>query len=142
MIDQPPNEPAARSAADGGGVRMTAAQIYAVAVRTGEDELKRSSTGLAVSGLAAGLGMGLTALGQASILTVVGEQPQSHLLASLLYPLGFIVVILGRQQLYTENTLFPVIVALDQRRHVRNTLRLWALVFVANVLGALLFARS
>jgi formate/nitrite transporter FocA (FNT family) len=123
------------------GTRMTAAQIFAVASQTGEDELKRSSAGLALSGLAAGLGMGLTGLGSATILLAVGVSgTHAHLLASLLYPLGFIVVILGRAQLFTENTLFPVILVLDRRRHVRNTLRLWAVVFVANVVGALLFA--
>jgi formate/nitrite transporter FocA (FNT family) len=109
-------------------------------VQTGEDELKRSSTGLALSGLGAGLGMGLTGLGSATILAVTGDGSRGHLLASLLYPMGFIAVILGRAQLYTENTLFPVILVLDRRRHVRNTLRLWAVVFTANVLGALLFA--
>jgi formate/nitrite transporter FocA (FNT family) len=139
--------PAAMSASEqvgspqGGGVRLTAAEIFAVAVQTGEDELKRSSAGLALSGLAAGLGMGLTGLGSATILVATGGSGSSaQLLAALMYPIGFIVVILGRAQLFTENTLFPVILALDRRRHVRNTLRLWAVVFVANVVGALLFA--
>jgi formate/nitrite transporter FocA (FNT family) len=127
--------------AAGGGTRLTAAEIFAVAVQTGEDELKRSSAGLALSGLAAGLGMGLTGLGSATVLVAAGTHaPWAQLLAALLYPLGFVVVIVGRAQLFTENTLFPVILALDRRRHVRNTLRLWAVVFVANVLGALLFA--
>ena len=120
--------------------RLTAAEIYAAAVRIGEDELKRSSTGLALSGLAAGLGMGLTALGSAAILADTGQGVAHHLLTTLLYPLGFIVVIVGRAQLFTENTLFPVILVLDRRRHLRNTLRLWAVVFTANVVGALLFA--
>jgi formate/nitrite transporter FocA (FNT family) len=120
--------------------RLTAAEIYTAAVQIGEDELKRSSTGLALSGLAAGLGMGLTGLGSAAILADVGDRAAHHLLATLLYPLGFIVVIVGRAQLFTENTLFPVILVLDRRRHLRNTLRLWAVVFIANVVGALLFA--
>jgi formate-nitrite transporter family protein len=120
--------------------RLTAAEIYAAAVRVGEDELKRSSTGLALSGLAAGLGMGLTGLGSAAILADVGGGVGHQLLVDLLYPLGFIVVIVGRAQLFTENTLFPVILVFDRRRHLRNTLRLWAVVFIANVVGALLFA--
>lgn len=120
---------------------MTAAQIFAVAARTGEDELKRSTAGLGLSGLAAGLGMGLTGLGSATVLEFVGaDAPAAHLLASLLYPLGFIVVIVGRAQLFTENTLFPVILVLERHRHVRNTLRLWGVVFVTNILGAALFA--
>ncbi|MGH3493435.1 MAG: formate/nitrite transporter family protein, partial [Sciscionella sp.] len=87
-----------------------------------------------------GLGMGLTALGSAVILSALGQDMPRHLLASLLYPLGFVVVIVGRAQLFTENTLFPVILVLDRRKHLRNTLRLWAVVFAANIVGALLFA--
>ena len=121
--------------------RLTAAEIFKVAVQTGEDELKRSSAGLGLSGLAAGLGMGLTGLGSASIVVATGASGDAaHLIASLLYPLGFIVVVVGRAQLFTENTLFPVVLVLDRRRHFRNTMRLWGVVFVANVLGALLFA--
>lgn len=123
-----------------GGGRLSAAEIFATAASNGETELKRSSTGLALSGLAAGLGMGLTGLGSAVVLAAVGNRPHAHLIASLAYPLGFITVILGRAELFTENTLFPVILVLDRRRHLKNTLRLWAVVFCANVFGALLFA--
>jgi formate/nitrite transporter FocA (FNT family) len=84
--------------------------------------------------------MGLTGLGSAAILAEIGDGLAHHLLTTLLYPLGFIVVIVGRAQLFTENTLFPVVLVLDRRRHLGNTLRLWAVVFTANVLGALLFA--
>jgi formate/nitrite transporter FocA (FNT family) len=49
-------------------------------------------------------------------------------------------VIVGRAQLFTENTLFPVTLVLARRRHLGNTARLWAVVFAANVLGALVFA--
>lgn len=135
-LDEGSEPPGDRSATS----RLTAAEIYSAAVRIGEDELKRSSTGLALSGLAAGLGMGLTGLGSAAILTETGNGAAHYLLANLLYPLGFIVVIVGRAQLFTENTLFPVVLVLDRRRHLGNTLRLWTVVFIANVVGALLFA--
>jgi formate-nitrite transporter family protein len=58
----------------------------------------------------------------------------------MFYPLGFIVVILGRSQLFTENTLYPVALVLAEKKHFWKTLRLWATVFPANVLGALAFA--
>jgi formate/nitrite transporter FocA (FNT family) len=131
----PPQETSAGSSS-----RLTAAEIFADAVQIGEEELKRSSAGLMFSGLAAGLGMGLSALGSASVLLVAGHGQKAMLLAALLYPLGFIAVIVGRAQLFTENTLFPVILVLDRRRHLLNTARLWAVVFAANVVGALLFA--
>lgn len=121
--------------------RLTALQIFAAAARTGEEELRRSPTGLSFSGLAAGLQMGLSGLGAAVLANAIdAEGAMAQLLPALLYPLGFIVVVLGRAQLFTENTLFPVILVLDQKRHVWKTLRLWAVVFAANVFGALLFA--
>jgi formate/nitrite transporter FocA (FNT family) len=58
----------------------------------------------------------------------------------LLYPLGFLAVIIGRAQLFTENTLYPVVLVLREKRHLANTARLWAIVFVTNVIGAFLFA--
>jgi formate/nitrite transporter FocA (FNT family) len=120
--------------------RLTAAEIFSDAVAVGEDELKRSSAGLAFSGLAAGLGMGLTGLGTAAVVGALGSGRAVHLISLLLYPIGFIVVIVGRAQLFTENTLFPVILVLDRRRHLLNTARLWVVVFLANIAGALAFA--
>ncbi len=58
----------------------------------------------------------------------------------MFYPLGFIVVILGRSQLFTENTLYPVALVLAEKKHFWNTMRLWGIVLPANVLGALVFA--
>ena len=48
---------------------------------------------------------------------------------------GFIAVIIGRQQLFTENTLYPVVLVLDERKHLLSTLRLWAVVFISNIAG-------
>lgn len=58
------------------------------------------------------------------------------------YPLGFLIVILGRSQLFTENTVTPVTVVLAQARRLPNMLRLWAIVFAFNVLGTLAFATA
>ena len=44
----------------------------------------------------------------------------------------------GRAQLFTENTLFPVVLILERKR-ILNTLRLWVAVFVANIAGAVFF---
>jgi formate/nitrite transporter FocA (FNT family) len=62
------------------------------------------------------------------------------LAAYLVYPLGFLIVILGRAQLFTENTVTPVIVALTDPRSIPNMLRLWVVVFIANILGATAFS--
>ena len=120
--------------------RLTVYQIFRAAVENAREEIKRSPRTLAFSGLAGGLTMGLTGLGVASVRALIGDGPWQQLISYFVYPIGFIAVIIGRAQLFTENTLYPVILVLDERRQLQATLRLWAIVFAANVLGAFLFA--
>jgi len=132
----PPKDPSVQKDLE----RPTAHQIYEQVSRNGRQELRRSASELAVSGVAGGMTMGLTALGSAVALTHLGEGPLATLVANLLYPIGFVAVIIGRAQLFTENTLYPVALVLAERRHVLTTLRLWGIVFLFNVFGAFLFA--
>jgi formate/nitrite transporter FocA (FNT family) len=125
--------------------RPSAQDIYEQVANNARQELGRSSISLAISGLAGGVFMGLSALGTAiaiAMLTSPGATPSGtvQFIAKMFYPLGFIVVILGRSQLFTENTLYPVALVLAEKKHFWNTLRLWAVVLPANVLGALVFA--
>jgi formate/nitrite transporter FocA (FNT family) len=121
--------------------RKTAQEIFDAASATAKDELSRPSSALAISGLAGGVTMGLTGMGVAVARAHLGAGEWQQLVAMLLYPIGFISVIIGRAQLFTENTLYPVILVLEKPRpHIANMLRLWGLVFLFNILGALLFA--
>jgi len=124
--------------------RLTAPEIFDAAVDSAREELGRSSRTLAFSGLAGGLTMGLTGLSVAAVRAILGGGTWEELASFLVYPIGFIAVIIGRSQLFTENTLYPVVLILDERKqfakHLSHTLRLWATVFAANVLGALCFA--
>ena len=120
--------------------RPTADEIYEQVSRNARHELDRAALGLFISGLAGGITMGLTALSTSIVIAELGQSSASKFIADLLYPIGFIAVILGRAQLFTENTLYPVALMLAERRHGWRTLRLWAIVFPSNVLGALLFA--
>ena len=120
--------------------RPSAEDIYRQVARNAKAELKRSNTSLAISGFTGGTFMGLSALGVGLVLGVLGETPGAFALSRLLYPLGFIVVILGRSQLFTENTLYPVALVLAEKKQLWNTLRLWAVVLPSNCLGALAFA--
>lgn len=119
--------------------RLTAREIYERVLIDARSELNRTASALAFSGLAAGLFMGLTGLGVAGTLAALPGSG-GEFIAKLFYPLGFIAVVIGRAQLFTENTLFPVVLILEERRHLTATLRLWVVVFVANVFGALAFA--
>ena len=120
--------------------RPTASQIYKQVALNGRRELERSNVSLAISGVAGGLLMGLTGLSVAILMSMVGTTPAGKLTALFFYPLGFMVVILGRSQLFTENTLYPVALMLAEKKHLLSTLRLWSVVFPTNVLGAFLFA--
>lgn len=125
--------------------RPSAQDIYEQVANNARQELGRSSVSLAISGFAGGIFMGLSALGNAiglAVLTPEGGEPTSAIrfVAKLFYPLGFIAVILGRSQLFTENTLYPVALVLAEKKHFWKTLNLWVVVLVFNVLGALGFA--
>jgi len=120
--------------------RPTAHQIFAQVASNARHELARPASALAVAGVLGGLTMGLTALSTSIAAAELGTSPNAQFIAHCLYPIGFMAVILGRGQLFTENTLYPVALVLAERRHLWRTLRLWAIVFPTNVIGALLFA--
>jgi formate/nitrite transporter FocA (FNT family) len=120
--------------------RPSAEDIYNQVAKNAKEELKRSTLSLAISGFTGGVFMGLSALGVGLILAVMGGSPGAFVISRMFYPLGFIVVIIGRSQLFTENTLYPVALVLTDKKHIWNTMRLWATVLPSNVLGALAFA--
>ena len=121
---------------------LDAKTTYEVIRREGKHELERASGALFWSGLAAGLSMGLSFLGEALLRAHLPEAPWRHLVSKLGYSFGFLVVILGSQQLFTENTLTPMVPLLSDktRETLRNVLRLWTVVLIANLVGTLLFA--
>jgi formate/nitrite transporter FocA (FNT family) len=120
--------------------RPSAEDIYKQVAKNAQEELKRSSLSLAISGLTGGIFMGLSALGVGIALAHLGDSSGAFVISRMFYPLGFIVVILGRSQLFTENTLYPVALVLTEPRQIWNTMRLWATVLPANVVGAFVFA--
>ena len=120
--------------------RPSAEEIYKQVATNAREELKRTSVALGISGFAGGMFMGLSALGTAISLAFMGHSPGAQMVSRMFYPLGFIVVIVGRAQLFTENTLYPVALVLAEKREFWNTMRLWVVVLPSNVLGALAFA--
>jgi len=120
--------------------RLTAHEIFRAAVENAREEVKRSPRTLAFSGVAGGMTLGLTGLSVAAVHSLIGHGGWQDLAAYVIYPIGFIAVIIGRAQLFTENTLYPVVLILDERRYFLETLRLWVIVFASNILGAFFFS--
>jgi len=106
-------------------------------------ELRRPKAGLLLSGLSAGLDVGFSVFLMAVAVTLAqGELSPLALRALLanLYAVGFILVIVGRSELFTEHTTLAVFPVLNRNASIARLLRLWALVYSANVIGALAFA--
>jgi formate/nitrite transporter FocA (FNT family) len=121
---------------------LDAKTTYEVIRREGLRELERSTGALAWSGLAAGLSMGFSFLVEGLLHSHLPDTGWRPLIAKLGYSVGFVIVILGSQQLFTENTLTPIVPLLSHRtsERLRNVMRLWGAVLVMNIIGALLFA--
>lgn len=116
--------------------------VHEVVRRQGIEELERPASSLLWSGIAAGIVIGLSLVGKATAETAVEQGTWTPLLQSLGYALGFLIIILGRLQLFTESTLSAVLPLVTDftRRNLGRTLRLWGLVLAANLVGTLVFA--
>ena len=123
-------------------IRLKAALVHEIIREDGEEELARSVSALAWSGLAAGLSMGFSLVVEGLLHHYLPDAQWRPLIASFGYTTGFVIVVLGRQQLFTENTLTGVIPVLTRRNRasLMALLRLWAVVLLANLVGACLFA--
>lgn len=118
-------------------------QILLNELSTGLDEFRRPTLGLLLSSLSGGLDVSLSLLVMAVMRTrLEGVVPEAivGLLVAGTYALGFILVVIGRSELFTEHTsraMFPV---LSGYATWRGLCRLWSLVYLGNLAGTLAFA--
>ncbi len=122
--------------------RITAVVLHETVREEGERELRRRPLALACSGLAAGLSMGFSLMSQGLLHTYLPAAPWTPLIDNFGYSVGFLIVVLGRQQLFTENTLtaiLPLLAHFNLSTCIRVA-RLWAIVLLANLVGAFIFA--
>jgi formate/nitrite transporter FocA (FNT family) len=116
--------------------------IYEVVRRLGDEEMERPPTSLWWSGVAAGLSISFSLLGQAILEAHLPDTAWRPLVASFGYCVGFLMVVLGRQQLFTESTITVVLPVLGNLswHNLWRMSRLWAIVLVANMVGTLFAA--
>lgn len=106
-------------------------------------QINRSPKGLMLSAFSAGLDIGFSVLLMAVVLTLfkgVFPDPVVKFLVANMYPIGFIFVILGRSELFTEHTTLAVLPVLQGLTSVKKLLRLWIIVYFSNIIGGLIFA--
>jgi formate/nitrite transporter FocA (FNT family) len=122
--------------------RLRAAVVYEIIRLEGDAELARGFPALWWSALAAGISIGFSVLSQALLSAMLHGVPGGSVIADLGYSVGFLIVILGRQQLFTENTLTAVLPTMVRKdwSGIWDVLRLWGIVLAANIVGCFLFA--
>lgn len=119
-----------------------AAVLHEIIRVQGESELSRRAAALAWSALAAGLSMGFSTMFRGLFHVRVPEGGAQRLFESLGYSIGFLIVILARQQLFTENTITAVlpVITRPSPSNALRLLRLWGIVLVGNLAGVLIFS--
>lgn len=117
--------------------RFTSEDIFERIIQVASEEVTTKTRELFFSGLAAGFAITLTFFLYASM---TGKAGGHALLGAVFYPLGFVYIILGNYQLFTENTLPPVALVLERMASVPSMLRVWGVVLAGNLLGGALGA--
>ena len=118
-------------------------EILTLEIEEGLTALNRPFAGLFLSGLSAGLDIGFGPLAMAVTLTTLGggfSEPIVHVLTANAYTVGFIFVVLGRSELFTEHTTLAFVPVLHREASVGQLGRLWGTVYVSNLLGGSVFA--
>ena len=116
--------------------------IYEIVRRLGEEEMARPLTSLWWSGLAAGLSISFSLFAQAILQTHIPDEPWRPLITSFGYSVGFVMVVLARQQLFTETTITVVLPVMAEftPRNLALAGRMWLIVLCANLAGTLISA--
>ena len=122
--------------------RLSPHLLFEIIRRDGEEELSRPARALLFSGFIAGILISFSFLFKSVLTIYLPDKPWSNLITSIGYTTGFIVVILGRLQLFTENTITTMIPLFKDFSKVKflRVMRLWGLVLLANLIGTFLAA--
>ena len=118
-------------------------EIWQDGIDEGERRLARRPVGLLATGFAGGVeilfGIVAMVVTTAGFTPLLGE-PGAHVVGSVAFGLGFILITIGRAELFTENFLIPVSAVHAGRATLRALLQMWTLTLVANLVGLTLFA--
>ncbi|MEH2921066.1 formate/nitrite transporter family protein [Samsonia erythrinae] len=119
-----------------------AAAIHEEIRQEGQKELERDAMALLWSAIAAGVSMGTSFMAVGMLHNHLVGVPGSFLLTCFGYTIGFVIVIMARQQLFTENTVTAVLPIMHKptRRNVYLLGRLWFIVLAGNLIGTALAA--
>ncbi|MEO5912233.1 MAG: formate/nitrite transporter family protein [Pelobium sp.] len=119
------------------------AQILHEQIETSLHEHRRPRFSLLLSSFSAGLEVGFSLLLMAtaySMFAANNSENFTHVLISICYPLGFLFVVIGRSELFTEHTTLAIFPVLNGNETVKNLFILWGIIYFGNILGGCLFS--
>ncbi len=121
---------------------LNAGITYEVIRREGDKELSRPASALFWAAVAGGMSMGFSFLAEGLLRSFLPDAEWRPLIVKLGYPLGFLIISMGSQQLFTENTITPIVPLLVAKTSemFRRVAVLWIVVLIGNLVGALAFA--
>jgi len=117
-------------------------EILQEQIETAMHEHERSNFRLFLSSISAGLEIGFTVFLMATLFSLFSDMLQPavlHILLAFAYPVGFIFVIIGKSELFTEHTTLAVIPVLNKNATVKSLMVLWGVVYSGNLLGGYVF---
>lgn len=117
-------------------------EIMVEQIEAGLKEHRRSNIGLFLSSLSAGLEVGFSILTIGIIYTLFKTEVSPgklYLMMALVYPIGYVFVIIGRSELFTEHTVLATIPVLNGKASFRSLFNLWAIIYSGNLIGGYLF---
>lgn len=122
--------------------RLAPRTVYEIVRQEGQEQMERPPVSLWWSGLTAGLSISFSLLTQAMLKLHLPDTPWTPLIGSFGYCVGFLMVVLARQELFTETTITVILPILAQpsRRNIFLGFRMWAIVLAANIVGTLISA--
>jgi formate/nitrite transporter FocA (FNT family) len=117
--------------------------LWAQGLSEGEQRLSRRPLAAAATGLVGGfdvmIGVAVAAV-VAGALSPVMPAKLASVIGSLAFGIGFVLITIGRSELFTENFLIPVGAVLEQRSPARRLPKLWVPALLTNVAGMFILA--
>lgn len=104
----------------------------------GMETYEQEKSKVFLGALTAGLEIGFSYLLIAAVYTLLHNKISKETIpyiAAFAYPVGFIIVVLGRSILFTEQTSLLALPVLHKKRTVIELLTLWGIVIAGNLLG-------
>lgn len=118
-------------------------EILSSVIHEGEEIYKKESKAIFLSSCIGGLEIGFSYVLVCALFFMLHgkiSDPVIYRLFGLVYPFGFVLVILGKSALFTEQTSVLALPVLNGQRSIVQLLTIWGIVIVGNVLGGNLFA--